>query len=305
MFDRIKRNFKSKESIVLMLMAHGFFNRMSDEKYLRLKYKMIFGKELNLNNPQTFSEKVQWLKLYDRRPEYTIMVDKYAVKAYVEKLIGKKYIIPTIGVWDNPDDIDFSTLPDRFVLKCNHNSGLGMFICKDKKTIDEKKVRADLAAGLKENFFLRGREWPYKNVPHKIIAEKYMEDRVTGELRDYKFFCFNGEVKALFIASDRQSEDEETKFDFFDADYNHLPFTNGHPNASITPQKPICFEEMKRLASILSKGIPQVRVDFYEVDGQVYFGELTLSHWSGMTPFKPDKWDLVFGKWITLPEKRV
>lgn len=280
----------------------GMYNRLSDEEYLKRKFKVAMRKELDLENPKTFSEKLQWLKLYDRKPEYTMMVDKYLVRNYIAETIGEEYLIPLLGVWDDPDEIDFDSLPDRFVLKCNHNSGLGMYICRDKSKMDIKAVKAALRKGLRQDYYLSGREWPYKDVPRKIVAEQYMEDTETAELRDYKFFCFDGEVKALFIASERQSATEETKFDFFDADFNHLPFTNGHPNARVLPQKPRQFEKMKELAAILSKGIPQVRVDFYEVNGRIYFGELTFSHWSGMVPFDPEEWDYTFGSWIKLPK---
>lgn len=280
----------------------GLHNHLSDEEYLKRKFKAAMGRELDLANPKTFNEKLQWLKLYDRKPEYTVMVDKYLVRNYIAETIGEEYLIPLLGAWDDPDEIDFDALPDRFVLKCNHNSGLGMYICRDKSKMNVNKVKKELRKGLRQDYYLRGREWPYKDVPRKIVAEQYMEDTETAELRDYKFFCFDGEVKALFIASERQSATEETKFDFFDADFNHLPFTNGHPNARVLPQKPQQFEKMKELAAVLSKGIPQVRVDFYEVNGRIYFGELTFSHWSGMVPFTPEEWDHTFGSWITLPE---
>jgi hypothetical protein len=259
------------------------------------------GKRLNWKNPLTFSEKIQWLKLYDRRPEYTIMVDKVKAKEYVASVLGKEYIIPTLGVWNNPDEIDFESLPERFVLKCNHNSGLGMYICKDKSKMDVERVKEDLRKGLKENYFIGNREWPYKNVPRRILAEQYMEDEY-GELRDYKWFCFDGEVKALFIATDRSKGNHATRFDFFDDNFNHLPFINGHPNADVTPQKPKMFDKMKELAAQLSKGIPQVRIDFYEVGNRVYFGEMTFSHWSGMMPYEPEEWDHKFGSWISLPK---
>ena len=275
---------------------------MGDKTYLKLQFRAQMGKWLDLENPQTFNEKLQWLKLYDRRPEYTMMVDKYAVKAYVAQQIGREYIIPTLGVWDRFEDIDFDTLPERFVLKCTHDSG-GLVICRDKASLDLQMAREKLEKSLKRNFYFYGREWPYKNVKPRIIAETYMEDSHTGELRDYKFFCFDGEAKTLFVATERQTTGEETKFDFFDMDYQHLPFCNGHPNAHCLPEKPKCFDEMRRLAEKLSKGIPHVRVDFYEVDGKVYFGELTFFHWSGFVPFDPAEWDVTFGSWITLPEK--
>lgn len=267
--------------------------------YLKVYYRLAMGRDLNLNNPQSYTEKLQWLKLYDRRPEYTMMVDKYAVKEYVAKTIGAQYVIPMLGVWGKPELIDFDALPNRFVLKCNHDSG-GLVICRNKKDLDKRNVYKKINKSLKRNLYYGTREWPYKNVKPLVFAEEYMEDQY-GELRDYKFFCFNGKVKAMFIASDRQKEGEETKFDFFDENFNHLPFTNGHPNAIPYPNKPNNFDLMKELAEKLSVGIPQVRVDFYEVDDRVYFGELTFFHWGGIKPFEPESWDYEFGKWISLP----
>jgi len=275
-----------------------------DRLYLRIKYYLRMGKRLHLRNPVTYNEKIQWLKLYGRRPIDTTLSDKYAVKEYIANTIGEQYVIPLIGVWDRFEDIDFETLPNQFVLKCTHDSG-GIVVCKDKSTLDIKGAKELLSKGLKHDYYVYSREKAYKNIPRRIIAEEYKEDTTTKELRDYKFFCFNGEPKALFIASDRQANDEETKFDFFDMNYRHLPFTNGHPNARVLPEKPVCFEEMKRLAAQLSAGIPHVRADFYEVDGKVYFGEMTYSHWGGMTPFEPEEWDYRFGEWITLPKSKV
>lgn len=284
----------------------GFYNKMSDEEFLKKAFKVYIGDKLNLETPQTFNEKLQWLKLYNRKPEYTVMVDKYLAKDYVAKAIGEEYVIPTIGVWDKAEDIDFNQLPNRFVLKCNHNSGLGMYICKDKSKLTEKQiktVRKNLTKGLKQDYYLTGREWPYKNVPRKIIAEQYMEDKETGELRDYKFFCFDGEPKALFVATDRQAKNKETCFDFFDIEYNHLPIINGHPNAQIPPRKPQHFDKMVELARHLSANIPHVRIDFYEVNGKVYFGEITFYQNSGFIPVYPKEWDKKLGDLINLPEK--
>lgn len=264
--------------------------------YSRMSYR------LNLRSPKSYNEKLQWLKLYDRNPLYTTMVDKYAVKEYVANIIGEEYIIPTLGVWDKFDDINFDTLPDQFVLKCTHDSG-GLVICKDKKHLDIAEAKRKIESSLQTDYYLSGREWPYKNVPRKIIAEEYKEDTRTGELRDYKFFCFDGNVKWLFIATDRQNR-EEPYFDFFDAEFNHLPMQHGHPNAPVLPEKPKNFELMKELAAKLSHDIHHVRVDFYEVDGKVYFGELTFFHHGGWTPFTPDKWDYIFGAEIKLPKKK-
>lgn len=273
-----------------------------DALYLKLRYYARFHQKLNLKNPRTFSEKIQWLKLYDRRPEYSMMVDKHEVKKYVADAIGKEYIIPTINVWDSFDQIDFDSLPNQFVLKCTHDSG-GLVICTDKATFDIAAAKKKIESSMKAKYYYHGREWSYKAVKPRIIAEEYMEDTTTKDLRDYKFFAFDGDVKMLFIATERQEKNSETKFDFFDADFNHLDFRNGHPNADIPPAKPQNFELMKELASKLSKGIPHVRVDFYEVNGKVYFGELTFCHWSGLMPFEPHEWDEKMGEWIKLPQK--
>lgn len=278
---------------------------LSDKALLSMKYRRAFHRELDWDNPQTFSEKIQWLKIYGRTPINNVMSDKYAVKQYITKRIGGQYVIPLLGVWDRPEDIDFSRLPDKFVIKCNHNSGTGMVVCRDKSKLDENAVRKGLRLGLKEDYYWRSREYAYKDIPRKIIAEEYMEDEETKELRDYKFFCFDGVPKALFIAKDRMKGEESVTFDFFDMDYNHLPFTNGHPNAKVLPEKPKCFEEMKRLAAVLSVGMPHVRVDFYEANGKVYFGEFTFSHWGGLKPFEPEEWDYTFGSWIKLPKYKV
>ena len=275
---------------------------LTDKAYVKLRYRMIFKKKLNLKNPQTYNEKLQWLKLYDRKPEYSKLVDKFEVKKHVADIIGEKYIIPTLGVWDRFEDIDFDSLPNQFVLKCTHDSG-GLIICKDKTKLDIENAKRTINASLKENYYWQGREWPYKNLRPRIIAEKFMVDESGYELKDYKFFCFNGEVKALFIAKDRSKGDDAIKFDFFDADFNHLPFTNGHTNSEPPYFKPQGFEEMKVLASKLSENLPQARIDFYNINGQIYFGEITFFHWGGMMPFTPEEWDKTFGDWIILPEK--
>lgn len=289
---------------LLMLMTRGpWGKRLNDETFLKLRYYAVFGKRLNLKNPKTYNEKLQWIKLYDRKPIYNRLVDKYEVKKYVEQIIGKEYIIPTLGVWNSFDEIDFNILPRKFVLKCTHDSG-GLVICKDKYIFNKGAAKKRINASLNNNFYYTGREWPYKNVKPRIIAEQYMEDKETRELRDYKFFTFNGEVKALFIATDRGNPNVETKFDFFDTEFNHLHIINGHPNATTIPKRPVNFELMKELASELSRGLSEARIDFYEVNGSVFFGEITLFHWSGLVPFEPSEWDVIFGNWIKLPETK-
>ena len=274
-----------------------------DRAYLKLYYYLNMGKWLSLDNPETYNEKLQWLKLYNRKPEYTQMVDKVGAKEYVANIIGEEYLIPTLGVWDSVDDIDFDELPNQFVLKCTHDSG-GIVICKDKSKLCVQTAKQKLKQGLKRRYYYQNREWPYKNVKPRIIGEQYMVDESGYELKDYKFFCFDGEPKVLFIATDRGVAGEETKFDFFDMEFNHLPFTNGHPNAEREIAKPQGFEEMKQLAAKLSQGQPHLRVDFYDINGKIYFGELTFYHWSGVVPFSPEEWDYTFGSWIELPVKQ-
>ena len=271
-----------------------------DKVYLKVQFWLLMGKRLNLEHPVTYSEKLQWLKLYDRRSEYITMVDKAAAKDYAARIIGDKYVIPTLGVWDRPEEIDWDTLPNQFVLKCTQDSG-GLVICRDKTKLEKVSAMKKLRAGLRRNYYKVWREWPYKDVPRKIIAEKYIEPAPNEkDLPDYKFFCFDGQVKALFIATERQNPNEDVKFDFFDSNFNLLPFRQGHDHARVLPHKPKNFDVMIKAAEKLSKGIPHVRVDFYEIGDLVLFGEMTLFHFSGLVPFEPEEWDYKFGSWINL-----
>lgn len=423
----------------------GVYDSMSDEEYLKRVFKASIGRKLDLENPQTFNEKLQWLKLYDRRPIYTTMVDKYAAKKYVADLIGEQYIIPTLGVWDRFEEIDFDLLPKQFVLKCTHDSG-GLIICKDKSKLDIREAKEKISNSLSRNFYYRWREWPYKDVPPKIIAEKYMEEmesqesydykffcfrgqarcyerefeyfiehyacyydignhildfgessflqtspqealfseeidqvirlaeklsqekpflqsdfydidgivflgeltfyllsdtnlfttegtyanlgkwlkvpnflgggaililnkaivwfhpsqkKTTKSLKDYKFYCFNGAVKMVMINSDRKSENG-TRADYFDRQFNHLDFTWGYKHADILPVKPANFENMIQLAEKLSVGIKHIRVDLYNCNGQIYFGELTFFDGGGFDRIEPIEWDYKIGKWLNL-----
>ena len=275
---------------------------MTDKYYIKVLWKRAMKYELDLNNPVTFNEKLQWLKLHDHNPLYPILVDKYRVKDYVAERIGAEHMIPTLAVYKSADEIDLDKLPDQFVLKCNHDSG-SVVLCRDKSKFDLEAAKKKLDKCMKKNFYWEAREWAYKHVKPVIIAEQYMEDTKTHDLPDYKFFSFDGEVKALFIATERSNENTETRFDFFDMDFNHINVTNGHPNADILPSKPKCFDQMVAFSKELSKGFPEVRCDFYEVDGKVYFGEYTFYHWGGTTPFKPSDFDKELGQWIKLPSK--
>ena len=303
-YIRLIKKFCTNKTILFSYLTKlGIFNGLPDEQYLKLKYKNVFGRELDLENPKTFNEKLQWLKLHNRKPEYTVMVDKYKVREYIAQMLGEEYLIPLLGVWDDPEDIDFSALPNQFVLKCNHNSGLGMCICKDKSKLDVPKVKNELRKGLQQNYYLSNREWPYKDVHRKIIAEKYMED-ASGDLKDYKFYCFNGVMKFVMINSDRNT-DKPTRADYFDRDFNWLDFTWGYSHAEVKPQKPEQFEKMVAIAEKLAAGLPHIRVDLYDCNGKIYFGELTFFDGSGFDKIEPLEWDYKIGEYIVLPEKLI
>ena len=291
-----------KDNFYQYLDTFVLVNILSDENYLKWKFKKLVGYTLNLKSPLSYNEKLQWLKLNDIHPEYTKMVDKIEAKKYVASIIGNDYIIPTLGVWDKVSDIEWDKLPNSFVIKVSSDSG-GIVVCKDKSKLDVQQAVRRLSDNWGRNYYKFNKEYPYRDVTPRIIAEEYKEDE-SGELRDYKIFCFDGHPKVLFVASDRQDSAEETKFDFFDTEWNHLPIINGHPNSKKEICKPQNFDEMLSVAARLSKGIPHVRVDLYNINGKIYFGELTFFHWSGMVPFEPIEWDYKFGEWISLPTKQ-
>ena len=283
-----------------------FFDFVPDKIYLKMRFYVTLGKCVDLQNPKTYNEKLQWLKLNYYNPDCVTAVDKYLSKQYVADKIGERYVVPLYGVWEHFDEIDFESLPEQFVLKTTHDCG-GVVVCKNKNDFDREKAKIFLENHLKQKYFKQCREWPYKHVKPRIIAEKYMRDsdiQIEEGLTDYKFFCFNGEPKAMFIATDRAKAGVETKFDFFDMKFNHLPFTNGHPNADKVINKPKNFELMIELSKKLSADFPHVRVDFYESEGNIYFGELTFFHWAGFVKFEPEEWDVTFGSWIKLPESK-
>lgn len=275
---------------------------MPDAAYLRLRYYQVFHKRLNLKTPKTFNEKLQWLKLHDRNPEYTRMVDKYEAKKYVAERIGEEFIIPTLGVWDRFEDIDFDALPEQFVLKCTHDSG-GVVICKDKAALDWDAARRKINACLKENYYWDYREWPYKNVRPRILAEKYMADDLStcDELSDYKVLCFHGEPRLIEIHRGRFSGHHTQ--DFYDTDWKKTDFQQpDDPLSDEVMEKPVFAEEMFRLSRILAAGIPHIRVDWYYTGGKLYFGELTFYDGSGFSPFI-DNQDEILGNWLALPDR--
>jgi len=288
--------------IPLALQNHGLEWLVSDEMYIRCMYKEKFGRFPNLKNPQTFNEKLQWLKLNSRKSIYTNMVDKYEVKKYVANIIGEEFIVPTLGVWDKFDDIDFDILPNQFVLKCTHDSG-SIIICKDKSKLDIQKAKAKIEKSLSTNYYLLGREWPYKNVRRRIIAEPYLEDSSTLELRDYKFYCFDGEIKCYAIHFDRSTEHHANYYDL-DGNLLNEGLMCAPPIYEKNLEQPKEISQMIFLAHILSLENPFLRVDFYDVNGHVYFGELTFYPASGFVKFTSEQFDLELGQWLILPNSR-
>ena len=270
----------------------GKYDGVPDELYLTRKFRAAMGRELDLAHPVTFNEKLQWLKLYARKPEYTVMVDKYAVRDYIKDVLGEEYLIPLVGVWEDPEEIDFDALPSRFVLKCNHN----------KSKLDVAAVKRELKRGLAQDYYLTGREWPYKNVPRKIIAEQFMTDESEG-LIDYKFFCFDGKVDCVMVCIDRHLGD--TKFYFFDQKWElkRLNIRGKNAPEGFTLRRPECMDEMFGIAARLSKGLPFARIDLYECGGRIYFGEITFFPDSGFDPNLLPETDRYFGDLIDLPQK--
>lgn len=297
--NKILRFLKNPKYVFLKV-DDKMFHLLDDASYIKIKYKYFFGKNINLSRPETFNEKLQWLKLYDRNPKYTKMVDKYEAKKYVADIIGEEYIIPTLGVYDKFDEIDFDKLPNQFVIKCTHDSG-GLAIVKDKSKMDLEKIRKKINKCLRKNYYYNGREWPYKNVKPRIIIEKYMEDKNYKIMRDYKFFCFNGEPKLLYLSEGLENH-ATAGISFYDMNMELTDCKRkDYRPISYKPEKPKNFDKMKKFSAVLSRGIPHLRVDWYEIDGKLYFGELTFSTCNGMIPFEGEKWDRKLGDMIELP----
>ncbi|OMF32605.1 glycosyl transferase [Paenibacillus sp. FSL H8-0548] len=296
--DRLTSVIKNPGKIVIYADFKGWLRRLPDKIYLKLMYRIRIGKSLNLENPKSFNEKLQWLKLHDHQSVYTDYVDKFEVRKYIAASIGQQYTIPLIGVYESFENIDFDQLPDAFVLKCTHDSG-GVIVCKEKENFNIEAARNKIDKCLKTNFYYNGREWPYKNVKPRIICEKYMVDELNKELIDYKFMCFNGEVKCSFVCLNRDLP-SGLNVDFYDMDWNPMPFERYYSNSGTEISKPKNFDKMVEFAERLSKGIPFLRVDFYEVNGQLYFGELTFFPGSGFERFMPSSYDDLLGSWIDL-----
>lgn len=273
-----------------------FSHNMPDKVYLQLLYTIRFGKRLHLKKPMSFNEKLNWLKLYGRRDIYSTMADKYAAKAYVANLIGNEYVVENYGVYNSWDEIDFDRLPNQFVIKGTHDSG-GAFVCKNKDEFDYEGVRHKVEKNLRKNYFFDLREWPYKYIPPRIIVDRLLDDHTGKELRDYKFWCFNGVPTYMYCTI----KGENVYENFYDMNFNVANINHGFPRHKPEFEKPKEFELMKELAAKLSVGIPFVRVDFFDVEGKVYFGEFTFYDWGGLRPFNSYEEDLELGKLLHLP----
>ena len=296
MFKKIKRYAKDPYYSFGYYIIKKHPKWMTDRFYIKVLWRMLMGYKLNLKSPQTFNEKLQWLKLYDRNPLYPTLVDKYRVKQWVADRIGEEYVIPSLAVYKSVDEIDLGGLPDQFVLKCNHDSG-SVAICLDKESFDLEAVKLKLSRALKNNFYWDAREWAYKNINRLVFAEKYMVDTAyTKDLLTYKFLCFEGEPYIMYITVKNESIFEN----YYNMNFEPLDIHRKWPNSTTPINKPECFEEMKRIASVLSQGFKHVRIDLYEVNGHVYFSEFTFYDWAGFFGFSPQIWDDTLGEKINI-----
>lgn len=274
---------------------------MPDKLYIQMMYQVKLGRRCNLKAPLTFNEKLNWLKLYDRRDKYTRMADKYEVRAYIKETLGEEYLIPLLGVWSRVEDIDLSGLPDQFVLKCTHDSA-SVIICKDKQSLDWEKAGQKLKEALATDYYYESREWPYKNIKPRIIAEQYMVDESGTELKDYKIYNFNGEPKLIQVDFGRFTHHERN---LYSTDWEYIDQEIQYPrNPDVHIERPANLEEMLRLAKVISKGIPSVRTDFYSINGKTYFGEITFYQEGGFAEFKSLAYEKELGALIKLPEKQ-
>lgn len=270
-------------------------NFLPSKLFLEICYYGRTGEKLNLNHPVKFNDKLNWLKIHDKNPRYTLLADKYEVKKIVASIIGERYVVPCYGVWNSFDEIDFEKLPEKFVLKGTHDSS-GATVCTGKSTFDFSKAKEKFDAIMKRNWYYEWREWPYKNIKPRIIADEFLDDGREGELQDYKFWCFNGEPKVMYMTNKGKQIFEN----FYDMNFAPLDINHGFSRVSPEYQKPHNFELMIELAKKLSVDIPFVRVDFFNINSKVYFGEFTFYDWGGQRPFVSKEWDIKLGNWIRL-----
>ena len=301
--ETIKYLVKSPERPFMALGSKGLLNWMPDKLYIQIYSSLSLGYRVNLKTPCTFNEKLQWLKLYDRKPFYTQLADKYAVREYIAKKIGEEHLIPLVGgPWDSVEEIDFDALPGQFVLKTTHDSG-GVILCRDKTNFNIEAAKTKLKKHLKRKYYYGKREWPYKNVKPRIIAEQYMEEENSDILKVYKIFCFNGEPKLFQTIQNDKTKDES--IDYFTTDWTLLDIRQTFPNSAKPVSKPEKLAEMLEIAKILSDGFPFIRTDLYSINNKSYFSELTFYSDSGAAAFEPPEWDEILGSWIELPEKDI
>ncbi len=298
---------KSINRLILRLLRSKAGLILPDKLYLKIRHQAELGQKLNLKNPKTYNEKLQWLKLYNRKPELTMMADKYAVRDFVARTIGPQYLVPLLGVWQSFAKIDFTSLPERFVLKCTHDCD-GLIICRNKSCLDLAAAKKFLNSSLAKNYFYVAREWPYKQIQPRIIAEQYLDDRSIDQYEDdtspvlnvYKFFCFNGQPRFLLHSVDKG---DDCRYDYFDMDFQPLAMSAGIKKADYAVLEPQNFAKMKQVAALLAQDICHVRVDLFNIAGRIYFNEMTFFNWAGYQPFYPAKWDEILGSWLVLPAK--
>lgn len=293
---------RNPNMLLKRLLSLRVFRILPDKLFIRWQYRLYIGRSVNLKNPKAFNEKIQWLKLYNKKKIFITLVDKFEVRDFIKKKIGEQYLIPLIGVWDTYDEIDLNALPEQFVMKCTHDSG-GLVICKNKSLLDHLKMEEKIKACLAKNYFWVGREWPYKHVKPRIIVEKYMADKIDGvnseSLLDYKFMCFHGKVRCIFTCTDR---DTQLKVTFFTRNWSKLPFERHYPRDEKEIKPPVNLKKMIELSEKICEEIAFARIDFYEISGEIYFGEITLYPGCGLEEFSPPKWDYVLGSWLNLEQ---
>ena len=300
--SKIRTFIENPQYFITSPAAKGWLNWVPDSLYLKVLYRVIMGRKLNLKNPKEYNEKLQWLKLNDRKPEYSTMVDKYEVRGYIGDLLGDKYLIPCLGIYDSVDDIDIDALPDKFVLKCTHDSG-SVEICKDKSSFDIEGARHRLSQAMKRNYYATYREWPYKSVKPRIIAEGYLEGD-GGDLKDYKVMCFNGEAKIIEVHENRFVEGKVHTQTFYDREWNIVPLTQVETVTVDRPgERPRQLDEILRLSELIAKDMYHARIDWYIEGDKIYFGEITFFDGSGFESFSTPEMERMLGDMINLPEK--
>ena len=300
--SKIRTFIENPQYFITSPASKGWLNWVPDSLYLKVLYRVIMGRKLNLKNPKEYNEKLQWLKLNDRKPEYSTMVDKYEVRGYIGDLLGDKYLIPCLGIYDSVDDIDIDALPDKFVLKCTHDSG-SVEICKDKSSFDIEGARHRLSQAMKRNYYATYREWPYKYVKPRIIAEGYLEGD-GGDLKDYKVMCFNGEAKIIEVHENRFVEGKVHTQTFYDREWNIVPLTQIETVTVDRPgERPRQLDEILRLSELIAKNMYHARIDWYIEGDKIYFGEITFFDGSGFESFSTPEMERMLGDMINLPEK--